>query len=101
MGRRSLELALALAGLAATNAPAGAQELVPLGKHKGAVLAVAVSPDGRRAVSGGLDRKLVVWNLESGSRERDGAEHPRDVSALALTGDGRFLVTAGGDGQLR
>ena len=34
------------------------------------VLAVAVTADGRRAVSGGHDGTVRVWDLESGARRR-------------------------------
>jgi WD40 repeat protein len=34
--------------------------------HTGAVLGVAVTPDGKRAVSASLDKTLRVWDLATG-----------------------------------
>jgi hypothetical protein len=41
--------------------------LATLEGHSAAVYAVAVTPDGRRAISGSYDRTLKVWNLEDGA----------------------------------
>ena len=35
------------------------------GPHRGAVTAIAVTPDASRLVSGGVDCTLVVWNLRT------------------------------------
>jgi WD40 repeat protein len=42
------------------------RELQTLSGHAGVVLAVAVTPDGRRALSASWDKTLKVWDLESG-----------------------------------
>ena len=42
------------------------RELRTLTGHSGSVLGVAVTPDGRRAVSASNDKTLKVWDLESG-----------------------------------
>ncbi|MGL4555617.1 MAG: WD40 repeat domain-containing protein, partial [Gemmataceae bacterium] len=42
---------------------AGGDEVGKFDGHKAAVYAVAVTPDGRRAVSGGADRVLKLWGL--------------------------------------
>ena len=44
--------------------------------HDGSVAAVAVSADGRRAVSGGDDGTVRVWDLETG-RVRAHPDRPR------------------------
>ena len=41
--------------------------LATLEGHGAGVRAVAVTPDGRRAVSGSDDRTLKVWDLEQGA----------------------------------
>ena len=38
--------------------------------HQGGVNSVAVSPDGRRIVSGSDDNTVAVWDLETGTRLR-------------------------------
>ena len=80
-----------------------------LSGHADAVLSVAVTPDGRRAVSGSYDRTLRVWDistplnasLESGAEERVLRGHERTVNAVAVTPDGRRAVSASYDDTLR
>ena len=58
--------------LTASLTPPGGPLLRTLTGHDGAVHAVAVSADGRRAVSGGDDGTVRVWDLEAGTA----AAHP-------------------------
>jgi WD40 repeat protein len=69
--------------------------------HQRWVHAVALSPDGKRAVSGSLDSSLFVWDWkgsipEPTSRALDTGG--RSVLAVALSGDGEHVIagTAGG-----
>ena len=39
-------------------------ELLAIKAHNGAVNAVAVSPDGKRIVTGGKDGKVLVWGTK-------------------------------------
>jgi WD40 repeat protein len=60
---------------------------------------VCVTPDGRRAVSGGAAGNLRVWDLESGTylRTLNGSHHY--LEHLSVTPDGGRVVSAGGYGQ--
>ena len=60
--------------------------------------ALAVTPDGSRAVSGGDDGKLRVWSLAGGHLERTIEGHAEEVRALAITPDGRDVVSGDYDG---
>ena len=60
-------------------------------------MAVAVTPDGQRAVSASGDKTLKVWELDSGRELRTLAGHTGSVSGVAVTPDGR----AGGLGVCR
>ena len=80
--------------------PGGPLERVLLG-HTGAVFAVAVTPDGSRAVSVGYDSTLRVWNLTSGRCERTLESHTGAVTAVAVTPDGSRAVSAGNGYTLR
>ncbi len=56
-----------------------------------------IAADGRRAVSGGGDNQLVVWDLLTGKRIRTiSGYHTAGIHGVAITGDGRMAVTAGG-----
>ena len=62
---------------------------------------MAVTPDGRRAVSASVDRTLRLWDLESGQTIRTLEGHTDSVSAVAVTPDGRRAVSASDDRTLR
>ena len=67
---------------------------------RGGVRAVAISADGRHAVSGGTDWTVRVWSLDSGAARRRLAGHDRGVGAVAVSADGSRAVSGGGDGRV-
>ena len=75
--------------------PPGGPLIRTLRGHTSKVLAVAVTGDGRRAVSGSEDTTLRVWDLESGEELATLQGHADYVCAVAVTGDGRRAVSGG------
>ena len=71
------------------------------GRPLGSVNGVAVTADGRRAVSASGDNTLKVWDLESGQELRTLAGHSDSVSGVAVTADGRRAVSASWDNTLK
>lgn len=69
--------------------------------HTASVLGVALSRDGRRAVSASDDHTLKVWEVESGRKLRTLEGHMAAVRGVALSGDGRLAVSASGDKTLK
>jgi WD40 repeat protein len=66
------------------------------------VRAVAFSPDGQTVASGGVDGKVVVWNVEKGPPIQVVAAHGDEVTGLAFSRpDGRLLASASYDGTVR
>jgi WD40 repeat protein len=61
------------------------------------VNSVAVSPDGRRAVSASDDRTVSVWDLQSGTRTHLLTGHQGPVRSAAFSPDGRRVVSASED----
>jgi cytochrome c len=92
---RRVGLLLLLLAYCAVAAPALAQ----LRGHGGPVRAVAISPDGTRAVSGSFDATAILWSLASGSAEKVLRFHDSAVNAVAFLKDGR-IVTGGEDGAI-
>ncbi len=64
------------------------------------MVAVAFSADGRRLVSGGVDRTVRLWDVEAGKELRPAGGHQGTVTALAPSPDGRVLATASEDGSV-
>ena len=72
-----------------------------LAGHADWVCAVAVTPDGKRAVSASQDQTLKVWDLERGVELLTLAGHTAWVSTVKLTPDVRRAVSASQDGTVR
>ena len=63
--------------------------------------AVALTPDGKTAVSGSRDNTLPVWDLASGECLRTLEGHTDEVRSVALTPDGKTAVSGSYDNTLR
>jgi WD40 repeat protein len=72
-----------------------------LSGHRGGVSAVAVTPDGGRAVSASDDGTVRVWDLATGRVLCALTGHAGPVTAVAVTPDGRRAVSASDDRTLR
>jgi WD40 repeat protein len=89
--------------------PAAQVPRVPLGRevrrfigHKDAVGAVALSPDGRFALSGSADETVRLWDVETGKELRLFKGHSVAVDSVAFSPDGRRALSCGrGDGMAR
>jgi WD40 repeat protein/serine/threonine protein kinase len=57
------------------------------------ILEVDVSADGRRAVTGGVDDKVRVWDVLTGRCVHTLAGHVREVRSVHICPDGRYAVS--------
>ncbi len=61
------------------------------------VLALAVSPDGKKLASGGCDRLVRVWDLATGKLEHAIENHADWVLGVAFSPDNKYLITGSRD----
>ncbi len=95
MRRQINDLSAALALLLFAMCPAHAQ----LRGHGGPVRALAISPDGARAVSGSFDTSAIRWSLSRNVAEQVMRFHDGAVNAVAFLKNGG-VVTAGADAHI-
>src|SRR5207247_7522000 len=66
-----------------------------------AVLAVAVSPDGKRLATSGDDGSIRLWNPTTGKSIRKLSGHKGAVNGLSFSPDSRKLVSGSADKTIR
>jgi len=69
--------------------------------QQGQIFAVAVHPDGRRAVVAGSSPEAVIYDLETGERTASLSGHSAGLYAVDFSPDGVQVAAAGFDGQVR
>ena len=70
------------------------EELRRFDKHIRDINSVAFSPDGTWLASGSDDDSIRLWDIASG-REIDQLDHGYPVYSIAISGNGRFVASAG------
>ncbi|MDT9329044.1 MAG: WD40 repeat domain-containing protein, partial [Limnospira sp. PMC 1286.21] len=81
--------------------PPGGPLIRTLTGHSSGVSAVAITPDGKQAVSASFDKTLKLWDLATGSQLATFTGHSGSVYAVAITPDGKQAVSASGDNTLK
>lgn len=65
-----------------------------LGSHRAPVTALAVTPDGKRILSGSEDGILRVWSIKEGRELRTLVGHASRITAIAVAPDGRCATAS-------
>jgi WD40 repeat protein len=94
-------IAARLAGVT-TESPSGpVGELKKFEGHTDEVKSVALSGDGRYAVSGGIDQTVRVWDLATGKEYKVLRGHTKQVWSVAFHPNGRQVFSASWDASAR
>jgi predicted NACHT family NTPase/tetratricopeptide (TPR) repeat protein len=62
---------------------------------------VALSPDGKRALSGSADKTLKLWDVANGWELRAFSGHKKWVSSVAFSPDGKLALSGSEDNTLK
>ena len=62
---------------------------------------VAFSPDDRLLASASSDRRVILWNAQTGAESRMLKGHLAPVSAVAFSPDGKLLASASQDNTVK
>ncbi|HJU03827.1 MAG TPA: WD40 repeat domain-containing protein [Nitrospiraceae bacterium] len=79
----------------------GTREIKTFRGHSHGVWAVAFAPDGSTLASGGVDRLIRLWDIETGRMLKSLRGHTQDIRAAVFTPDGQTLVTGSDDRTIR
>ena len=80
---------------------AGTREVKTFRGHSHGIWAVAFAPDGLTMASGGVDRLIRIWDIETGRLLRSLRGHTHDIRALVYTPDGTALASGSEDRTIR
>ncbi|EAZ90378.1 WD40 repeat domain-containing protein [Crocosphaera chwakensis] len=69
--------------------------------HSLAVGAVAVTPDGKKLISGSCDGTIKVWDLATGNLENTLKNHSYSINILAVTTDSKKVISGSRDQTLK
>ena len=67
----------------------------------GSIYALALSSDGKFLVSGGEDRTIHLWDIETGKEIRRYVGHQSEVRSVVLSEDNRTIISASQDETIR
>lgn len=72
----------------------GKRHVAWLTGHKDTVVCLAISPDGKRVISGGYDQTLIVWDTDSHLPVAQLHGHINPVRCIVFSGDSQHFVSA-------
>jgi WD40 repeat protein len=77
------------------------KELAKLDGHKGRVLCMAFSPDGKFVASGSKDKTVRIWDVAGKREHRIHEGHKGAVTSVSFSADGQRLLSGGDDHTVR
>jgi WD40 repeat protein len=82
-------------------APQEKKKIPRLEGHTNEVYSVAISRDGKKAVSGGRDWTVRIWDLKTGKELQCLRGHTNSIYQVAFSPDGRRVLSCGADQTAR
>ncbi len=65
-----------------------------VGGHENYIQAVALSPDGTRAATGGLDKTITLWNTQTGQSIHKLGNHKGFINSIQYSPDGKLILSS-------
>jgi WD40 repeat protein len=76
------------------------EPMMTLEGHKDNVQSMCYFPDGKRMISGSYDKTTRQWDMQTGKEIKNARNVcGRDVRVVAVSMDGRWVITGGGDDE--
>ena len=90
----------ALSGDRAMGADQRPEIFVQMG-HSSTVTSIAVSLDGLYALSGSVDKTVILWEMSTGREVRTFKGHSESVTSVAFSPDGRYALSGSNDKTIK
>ena len=78
-----------------------AKKEVQVFEHDQKIYAAAISPNGKYVATGGSDRIVRIWDVETGKLAQTLIGHTDAIYGLAFSADGKFLASGSADSTAR
>ena len=65
------------------------------------IYSVAISADGKYALSASADSSIILWDIQSGAQVRRFTGHTDDVRSISFGPDSTYALSGSSDGTLR
>lgn len=69
--------------------------------HEFGITSVAITPDGKRAISASRDHNLKLWDIQRGTQLHNLTGHKEWVSSVVITPDGQRAISGSADKTLK
>ena len=77
------------------------QSIMTISGHQNTIHSVALSPDGKRVVSGGWGKSIKMWDTANGAELMTFSGHEGNVGSVAFSPDGKRLVSGSADKMVK